>query len=56
MTSTALTLLLFAGVLVAAVTDPRWHKIPNALTFPTMVVGLIGHTLGNGLNGFLETL
>ncbi len=56
MTSTALTLLLFAGVLVAAVTDLRWHKIPNALTFPTMVVGLIGHTLGDGLNGFLFSI
>ncbi|MCZ6581324.1 MAG: A24 family peptidase [Nitrospirae bacterium] len=56
MTSTALTFLLVAGVLLAAVTDLRWHKIPNALTFPTMVVGLIGHILGDGLEGFLFSI
>ncbi|MCH8039719.1 MAG: prepilin peptidase [Nitrospinae bacterium] len=49
----ALTLLLFAVVLLAAVTDLRWHKIPNALTLPTMVVGMLGHTLADGLGGFL---
>jgi len=56
MTSTALTFLLVAGVLLAAVTDLRWHKIPNALTFPTMVFGLIGHILGDGLEGFLFSI
>ncbi len=53
MNVTALTLLLFAVVLLAAVTDLRWHKIPNALTFPTMAVGMLGHTLAEGLGGFL---
>jgi len=53
MNFTALTLLLFAVVLLAAVTDLRWHKIPNALTLPTMVVGIVGHTLADGLGGFL---
>ncbi len=53
MNFTPLTLLLVAMVLFAAVTDLRWHKIPNALTLPTMVVGMLGHTLADGLGGFL---
>jgi prepilin peptidase CpaA len=34
-------LVLVAFVVTIIVTDWRWHRIPNAFTYPTMVVGLI---------------
>ena len=46
-----LTLVLIAIVLAAAVTDLRWSKIPNILTFPSMGIGLIGHTWLSGMEG-----
>jgi Flp pilus assembly protein protease CpaA len=35
--------VLFAGLLGAAVTDFRTGKIPNVLTFPMMAVGIVIH-------------
>ncbi|RMH09616.1 MAG: prepilin peptidase [Nitrospirae bacterium] len=49
----ALSVLVTSVVLCAAVTDWRWHKIPNILTFPAMLTGVIGHTLMHGASGFL---
>ncbi len=50
-------IFLFAGVAVAAVIDVRTRRIPNALTFSLMVVGLlasamVGPGIGFGLMGF----
>jgi prepilin peptidase CpaA len=47
------------AVLVAAsgaVTDLRNGRIPNKLTFPTMLVGLTGHSVAHGMFGTLESL
>ncbi len=43
-------------VLVAAVTDIRTRRIPNQLTLPMMVLGLVLNTLGSGSGGFLSSL
>ena len=36
---------------ISAVTDVRHGKIYNAVTLPTIAVGLIGHTLAGGMTG-----
>ena len=42
------------GVLVVAVIqDLRYQRIPNLLTYPTMVVALVYHSITLGLNGAL---
>jgi prepilin peptidase CpaA len=43
-------------LVVAAVTDVRSGKIYNALTYPALAVGLIGHTLAGGLTGSEEAM
>lgn len=40
-------LVLIGTCLVAMVTDGKWHRIPNWLTFPAMGLGLL-------MNGFLD--
>jgi len=40
-------LVLYIGLLLAAFTDVRWGRIPNALTMPMMALGIVMHlTLG----------
>lgn len=46
-----LSLLVMILVVSAAVTDFLWQKIPNVLTFPSMMVGILGHTILNGWEG-----
>ncbi|MDT7041000.1 A24 family peptidase [Candidatus Nitronereus thalassa] len=46
-----LTLFVIMVVVGAAVTDFRKQKIPNILTFPSMVVGIAGHSLVHGWQG-----
>jgi len=48
-------LIIFLGIVlaVAAVTDLRFRKIPNLLTFPAMVTALCYHMATGGLEGFL---
>ena len=46
-----LTLLVIIVVVGAAVTDFRWQRIPNLLTFPSMAVGIVGHTVIHGWGG-----
>jgi len=48
-----LILLLSTILIVAAVQDLRFQKIPNLLTYPTMAVGLACHGILNGLDGLL---
>ncbi|HDZ22126.1 hypothetical protein LCGC14_0302310 [marine sediment metagenome] len=50
--------VLAVTLIVAAVTDVRTGKIYNAVTYPAVVVGLVGHTLvavfaGDGYEGVL---
>ncbi|MEA1946071.1 MAG: prepilin peptidase [Thermodesulfobacteriota bacterium] len=51
-----LFILLSSVLMVAAVIDIRVHKIPNLLTFPTMVLGLVYYGMTNGWNGLLFSL
>jgi len=47
-------LITFLGIIltVALVTDLRFQKIPNLLTFPAMVIALCYHMATGGLEGF----
>jgi prepilin peptidase CpaA len=38
---------------VAATMDYRTGRIPNKLTFPVMLLGLVAHSAGHGIAGFL---
>jgi prepilin peptidase CpaA len=52
-TDSFLILLLGGALFVAAIYDRRSHRIPNLLTYPTMLMGLAYHCFTNGLDGFL---
>jgi prepilin peptidase CpaA len=56
MEETELQIVLISTLLTATFTDLAGSKIPNWLTFPGMTAGLVAHTLGNGLAGFLHSL
>jgi prepilin peptidase CpaA len=43
-----LLLLLIFLLGVSVITDTKWKKIPNGLTFPVMLIGLITHGLKSG--------
>jgi prepilin peptidase CpaA len=45
--------LLISAITISLVEDLRHQKIPNLVTFPTMVLALVYHTLTTGLNGLL---
>jgi prepilin peptidase CpaA len=48
------TIILLSSILVIAATiDLRVQKIPNLLTFPTMILGLIYYSITTGWNGLL---
>ena len=51
-----LSLVLIVLVIGAAITDLRWHKIPNRLTFPAMAFGIVGHGVMNGIEGIWFSL
>jgi prepilin peptidase CpaA len=54
MNSDSFLILLLGGALfLAAIYDRRSHRIPNLLTYPTMLMGLAYHCFTNGLDGFL---
>jgi len=48
--------LLTFILLIAAVRDICFHKIPNRLTYPAMIAALIFHVCMNGTDGFLFSL
>ena len=45
--------ILLIVLAIAAITDVRTRRIPNWLTYPTMVAGLLYHVYANGWQGFL---
>ena len=51
-----LLILLISILIVSAVIDIRVKKIPNLITFPTMVVGLVYYGVTNGWDGLLFSL
>lgn len=56
MTYILLIIILSCALVGAAITDVRWSKIPNIITFPLAGLGLLIHGVSNGLNGFLFSL
>jgi prepilin peptidase CpaA len=48
-----LIIFLSAVLIIAATIDMRTYRIPNLLTYPTMLIALIYHTVTNGLNGLV---
>ena len=48
-----LAILLSTIVTLAAIQDLRVQKIPNLLTYPSMGLGLLYHSVANGLDGFI---
>ena len=51
------TIILLSSILVIAATiDLRVQKIPNLLTFPTMILGLIYYSITTGWNGLLFSI
>lgn len=44
-------LVLILLLTVAAVADLKYGRIPNAITYPALAIGVIGHTLAGGLTG-----
>ncbi len=45
---------LLTVLLVSSVTDLAWHRIPNALLLPALVLALILQASGDGLDGLLS--
>lgn len=56
LTEIGLILYLTTVLLIAAVSDIRFQKIPNLLTYSTMFVALAYHTIMNGLAGLFFSL
>src|SRR5687767_9537851 len=52
----AIQAVILVAVAIAVVTDVRRRRIYNALTFPTMAVGLVLNTVLDGPTGFLAAL
>lgn len=48
-----LIMLLSVVLIIAAIIDMRTYRIPNLLTYPTMLIALVYHTVTNGLNGLI---
>jgi prepilin peptidase CpaA len=45
------TLIIGFGMTTAAISDLKTHRIPNLLTFPMMLIGLIYSGISSGLSG-----
>lgn len=43
-------------LLTASVNDIRFHKIPNWLTYPSVITAIVYHTAVNGLAGFFFSI
>jgi prepilin peptidase CpaA len=52
----AAAITLLAALAIAVITDLRSQRIPNWLTFPLMLSGLVAHAVANGLDGLLFAL
>jgi prepilin peptidase CpaA len=48
--------VLLAVLLVSALTDLRWQRIPNWITFPSMMGAPLLHTMAHGPQGLLFSL
>jgi len=48
--------LLTIVLVIAAVNDIRFHKIPNWLTYPSIIIGIFYNTINTGFNGLLFSI
>ena len=49
--------IFLAGILIiAAIIDLYLHKIPNFLTYPTIIIALLYNSMYHGLNGLLFSI
>jgi prepilin peptidase CpaA len=48
-----LLIVLFVLLTLSAITDIKWKKIPNFLTFPVMLIGLTAHGFTSGVLGLI---
>lgn len=55
MSTSILPTLALIVAIVAATTDLRHGRIPNQLTFPTMLIAVVGHGISRGAAGMLES-
>ncbi len=46
-------IILLILLTIAAITDIMYRKIPNALTLPAVIIGLVYHAYLTGVDGFL---
>ena len=51
-----LFIILIGLLALSAMTDIKWKKIPNALTFPVMIFGLMTHGFKSGLLGLIYSI
>ncbi len=49
----SLFLILATALLIAAIDDLRFRRIPNWLTYSTIMIAVIYHSIRNGFEGFL---
>jgi prepilin peptidase CpaA len=49
--SSRIQILLVLGMMIAVLSDLKTAKIPNMLTFPMMLIGLVWHAATNGIIG-----
>lgn len=49
-------LLLIAVLIIAAIYDLLFHKIPNWLTYPTIFIGILYYISIKGIEGFLFSI
>jgi prepilin peptidase CpaA len=54
--SPLLSFFLMSSLIASAVTDLRFAKIPNWITFPTMAAGILYHTVVGGQDGLFYSL
>ena len=47
------SIVLTSVLTVAVIADIRFYRIPNWLTFPSMLFGICYHTYANGFHGFV---
>ena len=51
-----INIILMTLLIIAVVNDIRFQKIPNAMTYPAMIIGIAYHSVVNGLQGFLFSM
>jgi len=51
-----LVILLSACLLLAAVSDLLYRKIPNIITYPTVMCAIVGNTLIGGISGLTHSV